>query len=303
MAKLLGRSLEARTARTAYLFLALILVYFAVIDYYPIVKMIHLTFLNASGLNIPHLVGLSNYKEFLADHIARKALANSLLYALYWVPGVILLGLSLALLLNRSLRLQRLFRAAYFVPVVTSMVAVSMVWKWLYEPSYGIFNYILESVGLSRMMFLRSETMVLPCVALVGIWKSAGFYMMLFLAGLQGIPDVFYEAAVVDGANERQKFWHITLPLLRHTLVFALLMALIQGLQVFDSIYIMTNGEAEDNPGGPMYASTVLVLYVVQQAFRNFRYSYGATVSLVLFLILLGAVLVQTRLYHYESDY
>lgn len=303
MPKLLGRSLQAHMARTAYLFIAPILIYFAVFKYYPIIKMIDLTFLNASGLNIPQFVGLRNYKEFFADPIAIKALTNSLLYLLYWLPSVIILALFLALLLNKNLKMRRFFRAAYFSPVITSMVAVSLVWKWLYNPSYGIFNYIFEFLGLPKMLFLRSAETVLPSVALVGIWKSVGYFMIIILAGLQSIPEIYYESAIVDGANDRQKFWYITLPLLRHTLVFAIMMAIIQGIQVFDSVYVMTYGEAEDNPGGPMYASMVMVLYIVQQAFRNFRYSYGATLSLVLFIILLGAVIIQTRLYHYESEY
>src|SRR6185503_15597282 len=188
----------------------------------------------------------------------------------------------------RPIRAMALYRAIYFVPVVTSLVAVAMVWQWLYHSEVGLINYLLIDLGLPKVNWLGSTEWAMPAVILMTSWKSMGYYAVIFLAGLQGIPGHLYEAADIDGANSWQKFWRITLPLLSPTMFFVLVISIIQAFQVFGQIFIMTRG-------GPANATSTIVYFIYNQAFVWFRMGYAAAASWVLFAIIFVVTILQTR--------
>jgi multiple sugar transport system permease protein len=204
---------------------------------------------------------------------------NTAYLALVYIPLVMLASLGLALLLNRQFPLRNLYRALYFTPVVTSIVAISLLWQWLLEPEFGLINYWLSLVGIRGPLWLASPEWAMPGIILMRVWWGAGFYMVILLAGLQAISPVFYEAAKIDGANGWQCFRFVTLPLLSPALFLVFVMATILTLQEFEQIYMMT-------AGGPADATNVMVLHIYRQAFRYFRMGDAAALSVFLFAIL-----------------
>ena len=215
----------------------------------------------------------------------------------------LLLALLIAIVLNQAhLRGRQVFRTIYFIPVVSSLVAISFVWRWLLEPSFGLVNFLIRLVGLKGPGWLASPEWALRGVMLVSIWRDLGFYMVIFLAGLQTIPRDFIEAAMVDGATAWQRFWRITLPLLNPTLVFAAIIGAINGLQVFTQIYTMT-GSPSTLPGGPLNSTRSVVLYVVESAFRSQNIGYASAAAFVLFLLVLIVSAIQLRLIEKPFDY
>ncbi len=241
-------------------------------------------------------IGLANYVDLFTDHVFQAALLNSFEYVLYYLPTSILLSLALALAISASGRLRTLFRTIYFLPVVTSVVATSLIFNWLYQPRFGLINQILELLYLPPLDFLRSPSQALPSIAAYSVWKNLGFNMVLFLAGLSAIPRMYYDAAKVDGANGWQRFVRITLPLLRPTTIFVVITGVIETLQVFRPIYIMTAQTGNDAPGGPLNSTTVISLYQWQTAFTNGDLGYGAAMGIVLFLIILVVTVIQVGL-------
>lgn len=248
-------------------------------------------------------VGLRNYGALFQDKIFMKSLWNTLYFAVLYVPASIVLGLALALLIEGSGSLRTVFRTVYFLPVVTSTIATGLIWAWLYQPSLGLFNQILELVGLPPQRFMLSTSQALLCIIVYALWKSLGLNMVLFMAGLNNIDPSFHEAARVDGANRRQVFWNITLPLLRPTMVFILVTGIIDTLQVFGPIFIMTSHEANDSPGGPLNSTMVVAVYQWQVAFKELNLGYAAAMGIVLFLIILVVTLLQTSLLRQRWEY
>ncbi len=234
-------------------------------------------------------VGLSNFITlFTGDEIFWIALGNTLYYSLIVIPGNLVLSLILALAINQRLRGIAIFRTIYFLPVVTSMVAVAMAFKWLYSYDWGLINYLLSFLGISPVHWLSDSHMALPSVALVTVWKNAGYNMVLFLAGLQGIPATLYEAAEIDGANGWHRFWRITLPLLTPTIFFVVIISVIGSFQVFESVYLLTGG-------GPGYTTMVYNYYLYLNGFRFLRFGMAAALAEILFALLLVLTLVQWR--------
>lgn len=245
----------------------------------------------------PDFVGLSNYVTLLTkERLFWISLGNTAYYSLLVIPGNLIVSLLLALAINRPLCGIKLFRTVYFLPVVTSMVAVAMAFKWLYSYDWGLINYVLRLLHLPGIAWLSDARFALPSVAIVQIWKNAGYNMVLFLAGLQGIPAILYEAASIDGANGHDKFWHITLPLLTPVIFFVVVMSVIGSFQVFDSVYLLTGG-------GPGYATTMYNYYLYLNAFRFFRFGMASALAYILFAILLGLTLVQWRLFGNRVQY
>jgi len=233
-------------------------------------------------------VGLANYADLLSDPATARAFRNTLLYLLGYLPLVYVGGLGLALLLNRTLRGRGLLRAAYFLPVVTSWVVVALVWQWLLNPSGGLVNEVLGTLGLPQPGWWTDPTWALPSVILASAWKDLGFVMVILLAGLQAIPEELHEAGRIDGANAWQHFRFLTLPLLSPATFFVVVISLINGFQVFDQVYVMTGG-------GPSGASQVVVGQIYDLTFRYGRAGEASALSWLLFAVILLVTAVQIR--------
>jgi multiple sugar transport system permease protein len=257
----------------------------------PMLSSLYLTFTNWDPLlpaKFP-FIGLGNYERLLKDKTFFTALTNTLKFIGGYVPLVLALGLGVAALLNQRLRGLTIFRGAFFLPVVSAWVAVALLWTWIFNPKYGILNYMLGLVGISGPAWLFDPNWAMPAIIITSVWKDIGFISILYLTGLQNIPDEYYEAAGMDGAGPVQKFLRITLPLLSPTTFFALTISLINSFQVFDQVWIMTGG-------GPAGSTTVLVQQIVNHAFNYGRMGYAATLSWVLFLMVFLITVLQTVL-------
>ena len=253
-------------------------------------------------------VGLSNYADLFSGSpsgkLFRIAVQNTLIFALAVLPINLALTLPLAALIESiNERLKTIFRTIYFLPTVTSLVAVSLVWGVIYNPTFGLLNLVLRWMGLKGMAWLSDpQTKVLGialpmlCLIITYVWQDMGYNLVIFIAGLQSIPDVFHEAARVDGANAWQRFWLITLPLLRPTLTFVIVMSMLSSWQVFVIFYVMTRG-------GPGNATRTLVLHIYETAFRHQEMGLAATMAMALFLMILVTTLVQLRVLRQEWEY
>ena len=234
-------------------------------------------------------VGIDNYVTALADPAVLGALRNTLTFILGYLPSVVIIALGLALLLNRRLKGRVVFRAIYFVPVVTSWVAVSLIWKWLLNPQYGLVNFALGAVGIKGPGWLFDPAWAMTGVILTSVWKDIGFVTVIYLAGLQDIPEPLYEAAALDGATHWQRFWSITFPMLAPTTFFVTTISLISSFQVFDQVWIMTQG-------GPAGATSVMVELIYKNAFSYYKMGYASAISWVLFALIFAVTIAQNLL-------
>jgi multiple sugar transport system permease protein len=220
----------------------------------------------------------------LSDPGLIRIVVNTVLFSIIYVIGVMVIGLFLALMVNQKLPGTNFFRAAYYLPVITSAVAIGIIWSWILSPQVGILNILVKSVGLKPPNWLGDTHWALLTVSVIQVWKMAGYYMVLFLAGLQSIPDSVKEAAVVDGANSLQLFFHVTLPMLSPTTFFVLTVAMIDSFKNFELIYTMTRG-------GPQSSTTTLVYDVYVYGFVHYRMGYASAVAYVL-MVLVGAITI-----------
>jgi multiple sugar transport system permease protein len=233
-------------------------------------------------------IGIDNYRELWGDDDFRRALRNTLYYLVGYLPLVVAGGLGLAVLVNRRLKGVAIFRAMYFLPVVTSWVVVALLWRWLLNPSDGIVNWLLGRVGIDGPGWWTDRTWAMPSVILASAWKDLGFVMVILLAGLQAIDPTLYEAARIDGAGAWRQLRSVTIPMLTPSLFFVLVISLINGFQVFDQVWVMTDG-------GPAGASAVVVEQIVKNTFEYGRAGYAAAQSVVLFVIILAVTVAQLR--------
>ncbi|MET9271968.1 sugar ABC transporter permease [Kribbella sp. NPDC003557] len=233
-------------------------------------------------------VGLDNYANLLTDPMTRRVFLHTLIYVAGYLPLVYAGGLGLALVLNQRLKARAFLRATYFLPVVTSWVVVALVWKWLLNPANGLVNEVLGFFGVPGPGWWTDPQWALPAVILSSAWKDLGFVMVILLAGLQSIPSDVYEAALVDGANNWQRFWRITLPLLSPSTFFVVVISLINGFQVFDQVFVMTGG-------GPSGSSQVVVGQIYDLTFRYGRAGEASALSWILFAVILVITVVQIR--------
>jgi multiple sugar transport system permease protein len=240
-------------------------------------------------LRPPRFLGAQNYLTVVADPDFQAAVGHTLFFIVGYLPIVYVGGLGLALLLNQRLRGSGFFRSVYFLPVVTSWVVVALVWRWLLNPQSGIVNAALAVVGISGPGWWTDPSWAMPSIIFASAWKDLGFVMVILLAGLQAIPAEYYEAAEVDGAGRWSRFRHITLPLLSSSTFFVLVISLINSFQVFDQVWVMTNG-------GPAGASSVVVEQIVRHAFSYNQMGYASAMSWLLFVAILVVTLVQFRL-------
>jgi multiple sugar transport system permease protein len=248
-------------------------------------------------------VGLDNYRTLWHDDVFRETLVNTFQYTVMYLPLNVALGLALAMAVEASGRLRGLFRTIYFMPVVASAIATALMWKWLYQPSLGLFNQILDMVNLPAQSYLNSPSQALPSIVVYSLWKNVGLTMVLFMAGLSGIDRSYYEAARVDGANRGQLFRGITLPLLRPTLVFVSITGIIETLQVFGPVFILSSVGENSPPGGPANSTNVVAVYQWAVAFGQLNLGYGMAMGMVLFAIILGITLTQSRFLRQAWEY
>ena len=253
---------------------------------------------NIVGAEQP-FVGLANFREITADPLFWKAIANTVRYAVVGIPMQIALGLAVALLLRRIVRLRGFFRALYFIPFVTPIVAAAWVWQWMYSPQFGPLGRIFDVVGLEIPPLLRTPSLALYAVSAMVIWEYLGFQIVIFLAGLNAIPAVYYEAAAVDGAGGVKLFRHITVPLLNPTLVFSIVYGTIIYLQLFTQVLNMTFGD----PGGPLGSTETVVLYVYTQGFQRFHMGQAAAATVVLFGVIMVISLAQLTVLSRPVEY
>ncbi|EGO5829162.1 sugar ABC transporter permease [Enterococcus faecalis] len=268
------------------LFLLPSLMGFLVFIIYPVFYSLGVSFTDWDLINPMKFVGIKNYQSLVNDSTFWHSLKNTFLFIIGYLPSVMIIGLLVALLLNSKLCLKPVFRGVYFLPVVTSWVAVSLVWKWLFNPKYGLINYFLTMIGLHGPNWLNDPKTAMLAIIITSVWKDIGFIMVLYLGGLQNISVSLYEAADIDGADKWHQFWKITLPMLKQTTFFVSMISLINSFQVFDQVNIMT-------AGGPGDATTVLVQNIYNSAFKYSEMGYAAAMSWILFLIILVVSIVQ----------
>ena len=281
-------------AIAALLFLLPNIIGFIIFTTGPVLASLGISLLEWNLLNPPTWLGLDNYIAMVQDVEFWHSLWATLYYTLGSVPLGIVLALALAMALNQKIRGIALYRTIYFIPVVSSMVAVSLMWRWMYNPTGGMLNYILSgifsffSLPIQPPDWLQSTTWAMPAIIFMSVWKGLGYNIVLYLAGLQGIPGHHYEAAEIDGATGWYKFWHITLPLLTPTSFFILIMSFIGSFQVFEQAYIMTQG-------GPARATVTTVYYIYENGFRWYKMGYASAVAWILFAFIMIITLVQWR--------
>ncbi len=277
-----SRVLKSRITRSdtiaGYSLILPFYIIFLVFHLAPIFVGLTLSFTNYSLSPNYSFVGLANYERLFGDTLFVKSMGNTLLYALLTILPSLALGLLTALILNKQLVGRTFFRVSFYIPFVISMVAAAMVWLWIYEPSIGVLNVMLESIGIKPKFWLHDPALAMPSIAAMSIWKILGYNMIIYLAGLQSIPKVFYEVGMIDGASSFQQFRKITLPLLAPTTFFLFVTSCIQAFNVFVQVNILTNG-------GPMNSTTTMVHQIYLRAFTEFKMGYASSMAMILFLI------------------
>lgn len=274
--------------RVGYLFILPSLIHLIVFLAIPLVFSLYLSFTDWQGVNFQNarFIGLENYDWLRGDRRFWNAMLNSARYTVMAVPLGMAISLAIAVVMNQKLKGIYLFRTFFFMPVISSWVAVAVVWITLLNPTGGIINYLLSLVNIPPVNFLGQASTAMPTLVLIAIWKGAGFQMVIWLAGLQAIPQELYEAASIDGASRWQSFWRVTLPLLKPTTFFLAVTGVIGSFQVFTPVYVMTKG-------GPLDSTDVVVYRIYQRAFQEFDMGYASSQSWVLFAVIFTATMLQ----------
>lgn len=272
--------LKFKSGLTPYLFLFPALLMLSLTVFWPALQAFYLSLFSYDLLTPPEWVGFKNFQRLWTDEVFWETLKNTFLYLMIVVPILVFAPLALAILVNQKLRGINGFRTAYYVPVVISMVVAGIAWKWLYAEN-GFFNQLLSAISFPAIPWLTSPNVALFSVMAVTIWKGLGYYMVIYLAGLQAIPLELYEAASIDGSDGFKKHWDITLPLMKPYMVLVGVISAISSTKVFEEVYIMTQG-------GPRNSSKTIVYYLYERAFQELDLGYACTIGLILFLIVLG---------------
>jgi len=290
---------KLKKSAAGYAFFAPNLIGFLIFFAIPVLWSLYFSFTEFDGFGTPEWVGLQNYADFLLKNPFKtdvpyyfwKSLRTTVLYCLGYIPTSIVISLFLSILLNTRLKGMKVFRALYFLPVVSSVVAVSLLWRWLFAVDYGPINHILVSLGGEswRLGWLIDPDVALFSLIIMAIWRTLGYNIVIFLAGLQGVPKSIYEAAYVDGASRWQIIWKITIPLITPSIFFVLLMSVIGGLQTFSEAYSMT-------AGGPARATLTVVYNLYQQGFRFLKFGVSSAMGWVMFILIFGLTILQSIL-------
>lgn len=275
----------------AYLMIAPTILGLLILNIWPIVQTIYLSFCKTGDFGNSTWVGLDNYKHMLTDSNVWHATGNTILYTVVSVPLTVILSLIIAVLLNAKIKGKTIYRTIYFLPMVSAPAAIAMVWKWLYNSEYGLINYLLSLIGIHGPKWLTSSNTALFSLIVVGVWSALGYNMIILLAGLQEIPKTFYEAADIDGAGPIRKFFSITLPLVSPTMFFVVITSLIGSLQIFDLIFMMI-----DKTSMALQSTESLVYLFYQYSFSMNDKGYGSAIIVLLLLIILLITVVQLRL-------
>lgn len=291
-------SLHARNTATAYIFLAVPLLFFLCIRIAPTIYAFLMSFFKNGGTGFT----LENYHQMFMSQVFWRALLNTLLYVVITVPCQLAIGISLALMISRVKRLKGFYRTVYFLPYITSSVAISWVWRLMYDPTAGVINVFLGWLDIPSQQFLQSPSEALVSVSIVIIWQAAGFAMLIFMAGLEAIPKMYFEAARIDGASNWQVFWRVTWPLLNPTLVFLAITGVISGLQTFTQIENLT-GSSGSQAGGPLNSTVSMVVYTYNQGFTNFDLPFASAVTVVLFVLIMIVTVIQLKVLNRSFEY
>jgi multiple sugar transport system permease protein len=296
--RMAGKTLVQREERIAWLFTLPTFLYVIIIFFMPAGYTVLLSLFKWNINGLGSFNGLQSYTDLFADQLFLKSVGNTLTFAALSVPFTILAGLVAALAFQSriGLPLRNFFKASYFLPLVVSLVAAAFVWKWMFNPSIGLLNNLLRSVGLPAQGWLDNPDQVLLSIAQIYVWARMGFAMVIFIAGLEGIPADYYDAAAIDGANRWQAFRHITFPLLNPQFVLIGILEVITALRAFDLPYIAASG-------GPINASRTIVLHIYDSAFQYMRMGTAAAAAIILFLIILAFTVIQRRLLSRQIDY
>lgn len=286
-------SIRQKQVIWAWAFLALPILFYSIIRFYPTGNAVVISFQNWNLLGDRTWAGFENYIRLWNDPVFWKVFKNTFIYVLIGTPSSLVLSFLIAYHLDKVRFMHGFIRMLYFLPFMTSAVAMAWVWRWFYQPvPVGTFNNILAAMGVPQIEFLRSTTNALPAILAPAVWAGLGFQIIIFLAGLRAIPQSYYEAARIDGVGTWTILWEITLPLLRSTIVFIVVFSSIGFLRIFDQVYNMTSND----PGGPLNSTKPLVLMIYDTAFNGFNMGYAASQTVVLFVILLVVSLIQLRL-------
>lgn len=293
--KSLSKKYFTNNSKAAYLFLAPAISAIGIFFFLPVVAAFMISFTDFDIYTLGdwstlRFVGLKNYLKLIDDPLFWQALQNTFYYVVAAAPLSIAISLGAALLLNSKLiKYKGIFRLSYFMPVVTTLVAVAIVWRFIYHPKFGILNYILSFAGINPIDWLGDPVWAMPSIILMSVWKNFGYNMIIFIAGLQNIPEELYEAADIEGANGWQKFKSITLPMLAPTTLFVTLITMIGFFQVFAEPYVMTQG-------GPLNKTLTIVQYMYQEGFRWWNMGYSASIAFVLFFIIFIGTMIQLKI-------
>lgn len=255
-----------------------------------------ISFFRWNGMSEPNNIWFDNYIELIRDNVFWSSIKISFTYMVGTTIVVAIMALFFAVLLNKQFRGRYLYRVGFYVPTILPYVAGALIWSWLLEYNYGLVNYILGILGLEKVGWLTDSTMALVSVIIVGIWRNFGYYMVLYLAGLQTIPTYLYEAGKIDGASKWQQFRFITLPLLKPISTMILIVCSLRTFQIFSEVYVMTSG-------GPMRATNVILYYIYEQTFDNFRLGYGSAMTIIIFTLLFALSIFQWKASKHNIEY
>lgn len=279
----LGKAIEP------YLYLAPAFIVFTLFMFVPLIVTLVLSLTDWDMISSMKFIGLKNYARLFTDKNFWKAALNTVYFTVGIVPTQMALALAVALLLNTKIRLRSFFRGLYFLPVIVPITVAATVWMFIFSPSFGILNYLLGFIGIEKIGWLSDPKWAMPALMILAVWQNFGYFTVIFLAGLQSIPSELYEAAAIDGANAWKRFVHITLPLLSPTTFLVLVMSIIGGFQVYQTVVLTTEG-------GPAGATNVIVFELYRTAFDYFNMGYASAMALVLFIFLIILTLLQFKL-------
>ena len=295
--------LTYRGGATAYLFVLPSVIFIGIFVIVPIAGALYYSFTDYDLLTPPELVGLKNYLAIGKEPRFWPSVRNTMLFALGTVPAGVITSLLLAVLVNRAIRGIYFFRAMFYMPVVSSFVSVSLIFLWMYEPQFGLANAFLRAADLPASKWLRGPETALFAIILMSIWKNMGLNMVIYLAGLQGIPPHLYEAAEIDGAGRISQMFRITLPMLAPTTYFVVIVYFIGALQMFVQVFIMSCNDPAGSCGGPLDSTITIVMLIYLEAFLALRMGFAAALSFILFVLIGAVTILNARVLSYEIGY
>ena len=292
-----GLTLKQKEAVTGYIFIALPLISLIIMMYYPIIRSFFISFFDWNLLQEPTFTGIENYKTLFHDEVFRTSLVNTIKWVLIYVPMSVVSSFLLALLLDRKLKGAGFFRTLYYLPVVCPIVVVALLFVWIYNTDYGILNFLLKNLfGIDPVGWITDSRFSLFSIAVMSVWKWAGYNMLIFLAALQGIDENLYEAAAIDGITPWTKLIKIKIPLVMPSIYFVMLTAVIDAFQMFTEIFIMTKG-------GPGYSTYTVSYYLWSNTFEYSKMGYACAMAAVMFVIIMTVTLVQNRIMNKKVQY